>query len=781
VSAAVLFLLAALAPQQPAVSASVDRTDVLVGEIVTLTIRVEVEGSDPAHIGDPVLSGFEVRGSRDITRVTMQGATPRRTVTREVRLLATSPGTARVGPIRVRWGTQALETNAIAVKVTAPSAAHVTAVAPHLRRVLDTLRPRPAGDDVVVSVLTLPDSVLLGDQLDLVTLAWFPRDVRTQLRTPPTLEPPDVQGVWSYQQTTNPGVAASRQVNGHWYDLYASHQVVFPLSAGPVQVGRATVTYIQPLSYSFLSRELQHEVQSESLTVAVLPQPLAGRPAGFSGAAGRDLTVFMTTPDSALPPGGAATVEVAVSGAGNVALWPEPEVAWPVGVRVYPSDTEVESSLRDGEISGVKRFHYLVIADSAGTHLVPGLRYPYFDTGSKTYSVASGPGIRLLAPPGTMAAPPRPLPAPPFPRESADVAARALAAPVWLWVLVLVLPPLLVVLPTVARWVSRRRPRPMTAEDREVLALEALERELRAALEQRVGAAAQGEGTPLADALRAAGVEASLALHVARVRDRLRFAVFGPQGVSDREELSAEVREVLRALAGETPGAERRQLVAALVLVCAALPLSSAGAQAPRPEALYHAGAFRAAADSFAARALREPNVAAYWYDLGAAFYRLGEDGRARAAWVRAARLAPRRHEVRQALDLLPPDPLAADVAPILPMTPGELVLAGLSAWVLGWLLVAFRRTRRLGGAVLLVACASAGAAAYVRARYHEPIAIVLADDVPLRAAPFGSAEPLRQVGAGDAVRVEEVRGPWFLVTRGGAAGWVRQGEIARL
>ncbi len=780
-SALLLAVLALATPQQPTVSASVDRTDVLIGEIVTLTIRVEVVGADPARIGDPVLSGFEIRGSRDITRVTMDGTTPRRTLTRELRLLATTPGVARVGPIRVRWGTHTVETAAVTVTVTAPSAARVTAVAPHLQRVLDTLRPTPVGDDVVVVVLALPDTVLLGDQLDLVTLAWFPREVRTQLRTPPTLQPPDVQGVWSYQQTTNPGVAASRQVAGRWYDLYASHQVVFPLTAGAVRVGQATVTYIQPLSYSFLSRELQHEVQSESLRVTVRPQPAAGRPAAFSGAAGRDLAVSMTTPDSALPPGGAATVEVTVSGVGNVALWPEPDVAWPVGVRVYPSDTQVETELQDGQIAGMKRFRYLVIADSAGVHLVSGVSYPFFDTSRRRYVVATSPGLRLVAPPGTVTAPPRPLPAPPFPREGPGLAGRAVAVAPWLWVLALLLPPALVLGPLVARRVRWDRRAPVSAEEREVQALEALERELRAALVQRVGEAAQAEGTSLADALRAAGVEASLALHVTRVRDRLRYAVFGPQGVSDREELSAEVREVLRALSGEMPGAERRQLVAALVLVCCVLPTVRASAQAPRPEDLYAARAFRAAADSFALRVTREPTVAAYWYGLGAAFYRLGEDGRARTAWVRAARLLPRRAEIQNALALLPGDPLGREIVPVAPVTPTEVLLGAFGAWVLGWLLVALRRTRRLGVGVVLLALAFAASAGYLRKRYREPAAIVLADDVPLRAAPFGSADVVRRVAAGDAVRVDEVRGPWFLVRRGDAAGWVRRGEIARL
>src|SRR2546422_10445793 len=71
-------------------------------------------------------------------------------------------------------------------------------------------------------------------------------------------------------------------------------------------------------------------------------------------------------------------------------------------------------------------------------------------------------------------------------------------------------------------------------------------------------------------------------------------------------------------------------------------------AQGPSAEALYAAGALRAAADSFAARAAAEPRTAAHWYNVGATLYRAGADGKAAAAWAVAARLAPRRSEERR-------------------------------------------------------------------------------------------------------------------------------------
>jgi Flp pilus assembly protein TadD len=633
----------------------------------------------------------------------------------------------------------------------------------------------------MVEVLALPESVMLGGQLDLVTLAWFPRAVRQQLRTPPTLAPPDVQGVWAYRQASTAGVVASRRIGGVWYDLYASHQIVFPLATGTVAVGRATVSYVQPLSYSFLSRELQHEVQSESLAVHVTPQPAAGRPTAFSGAAGTDLTVDLTASETTLPPGGAATVDLVLAGTGNVALWPEPEVAWPGGLRVYPSGVEIETDLADGRIAGTKRFRFLVLADSAGAHLVPGVGYPYFDTRRARYDVATAGGLRLVAPAGTSAALTRPLPAPPRVRAAPSLADRVARTARWAWLLVLVVPPLTVGLVLARHRIRLPRRRTAGPRDREALALAALDGELRAALMRRLGPSGHQEGAPLSAALRAAGVEASLAQHVARVRDRLQHAVFGPRGVTDPDELAAEVHEVLRALAGEAPGAERRQLVQAGVVLALCVGAATAGAQAPRPEELYAAGAFRAAADSFVTRVTREPHVPAYWYDLGAAYYRLGEDGRARAAWIRAARLAPRDPEIRGALQLLPADPAGRDIVPVVPFRPAEAVLTAAVLWVVGWAAVLRRRLRRAGVALVLAAVVAAFAGWQVAEWYRRPVAIVLADHVPLRVAPYGSADASRPLAAGDAVRIRRYHGPWLLVARPGGLGWVQVGEVARL
>src|SRR5207245_9683165 len=146
-----------------------------------------------------------------------------------------------------------------------------------------------------------------------------------------------------------------------------------------------------------------------------------------------------------------------------------------------------------------------------------------------------------------------------------------------------------------------------------------------------------------------------------------------------------------------------------MALVASARP---AAAQTMSAEALYDAGALRAAADSFAARAAAEPRVPAHWYDLGATWYRAGADGKATAAWARAARLAPRDLLVRRARELLPaPDAASEALLTMGLATPGEWALGAGLCWVAMWIAVAARRRRTVVLGLSLVTIAAGGGA----------------------------------------------------------------------
>jgi hypothetical protein len=787
----VALLTAAALVQGAEVTASVDRTRLRVGEELQLTVRTRTRTADPVDIMLPALTGFAVVGSRDMTEVAFSGGTgSTRTTVRELRLRAQQPGALLIGSVRARQGGSVVSTDPILITVDSAAERGGLALSPLARALLESTPPPVSrrADRVAITMLVPNDTVFTGEQVDLIVAAWIPRELRERMRRPPLLTLVTPEGVWAYPATTSSGsgaAALSRQVGGRWMDLFVTHQVVFPLGPGRLIIPPASLEYALPVTFSFFSREERYTLRSDSIALAVLPLPQAADHPGV-GVVGQGLSLELGVDPAATRVGEPIDASVTIRGVGNVALWPPPDpgLSWPAGFRVYPAQTEVQVAPEAGRVAGAKTFHFLAVPDSSGSFVLPQLRYPYFNPGSGRYEVASTRPQTVVVAPGAEPRATRVLP-PVLPRigaQSTDAMSRTVG---WQgWLAILLVPPLVA-------WWARRRARPAADPEPQLPSprltpLGGLEREFLAVLASHVSDPVARDGDGLAQALRAAGVESAVADHVKRLRDRLRAARYGPRGLGDAAELGAEIQQVLRVLGadGSGAGSRRPHAIVGLVLVAGLAAAMPVRAQGPSPEALFAAGALRAAADSFAARAEREPREPSHWYNLGATLYRAGADGKATAAWTRAARLAPRAAEIRRALRLLPPqDEPSGELLRVGWATPAEWALGGAAAWVVLWLAVAAGMRRP---AILTVLGASAVAAGAMGAlewrRRDRPVVVVIAESAPVRAAPYGGASAATTIPAGGALLAGRSYGPWREVhRRDGIHGWVLGGEIAGL
>ena len=772
------------------VTASVDRTHLTVGEEVTLTVRARTRTAEPVEIMLPPLTGFAIVGSRDMTEVAITGTNASvRTTVRELQLRAEQPGALLIGPVRARQGRSVESTDPILVTVDSAADRFTVSLSPLARSLLESA-PAPVShrvDRVALTVLVPSDTVYAGQQVDLIAAAWIPRELRQRMRRAPLLTLNAPEGVWAYPATASSGVALSRQVSGHWLDLFITHQVVFPLASGRLIVPPASVEYALPVTFSFFSREESYTLRSDSIAITVLPLPPALAPPG-TDVVGRALTLDLHVDPATTRVGEPVEAAVTINGVGNVALWPEPALKWPAGFRVYPAQTEVRIAAQGGRVAGSKTFRFLAVPDSSGNFVLPEVRYPYFDAGTGKYETASTLPRGLAVAAGAEPRAARALP-PLLSRRGERAIDRLSRQAGWQgWLAVVLVPPLVA-------WLARRRWRrtaaaePARRDGPQLTRLGRLEQEFLAMLTSHVPDAFARDGDGLAQALRAAGVDSAVADHVKRLRDRLRAARYGPRGLGDAAELAAEIEQVLRVLGGGGEGAggsgtrRPRTLVASSLLLFVVAIRTSA--QAPSPEALYEAGALRAAADSFAARAAADPRDAAHWYNLGATLYRAGADGKATAAWARAARLAPRDPTIVRARNLLPaPDPITERLLGVGWGTPTEWGIAAAVGWVALWLTVAVgaHRRRVLLLAFGALAAGAAGLGVSEMLRRDQPVAVVVVDAAPVRNAPYGGASAAATILAGGALLVGRSYGPWREVRRGdGIHGWVLESEIAGL
>ena len=781
-----LLLVQGIAPD---ITASVDRTRIFVGDQVTLTVEVRVSGGESPRLELPPLDGFSVLGTREAAEVSLQGVDGlTRTAVRALTLQAERPGRLVIGPVRVRVGDRVAATEPLTIVVDSAAAFSATTLGPAARSLLAGAAPPPRGDQVALSIVLPERPPRIGQQLDLLLAAWFPRDLRTRLRRPPQLTLQTPQAVWALPPSAPSDVVLSRQVRGRWMDLYAVHQVLFPLTPGRIVVPPSSMTYAVPQSFSFFSTEERYSLTTDSASLTVLSLPLAGRSEDDQGVVAADLHLDIETTPAEARVGEPVELAVTLRGTGNPSLWPPPALRLPPAFRSYSGETTTRIGALEGRVGGTKTFRYMLVPDSAGAFLLPAVRYPYFDSDAGDYRVLTVGARSIVATPGSDPQASRPLPPllPAGARSWADRVAGALGLPGWL--AIVLLPPALV------WWRSRRRI-PVAAPAAapiEGTRLGDLERQFLKVLTARVADAPAREGAGLVRALQVAGVDRSVALRAVHVRDRLRAARYGPRGVEDLKSLHAELEQVLRALESERVGRRSRASrlgasLAVLLSFCAAgAAVRAQGMEnVTGAEALYRAGALRAAADSFAARAAADTLNPAHWYDLGAALYGSGADGKAIAAWVTAQRLAPRNAVIRQARTLLPPpDGITEDLLAVGPVTPGECGLVAAALWVACWGAALLVRRRAVAAVLGFLALGAALVGQIERHRRARPVGVIVSAATPVRAAPYGSASASIVLEPGVAVLVEDQfnGGQWLRVRRpDGVQGWVQAGQVARL
>lgn len=761
----------------PSVMVSVDRDRVTPGEVIVFTVRVTSNLTDPIRVDLPSLGGFELESRSERSDVST-GQNGGRSTLIEFHLRANTPGEWRLGPVTVRQGIASDQSEPLTVRIEGGAPAPVTAsLSSRLARIIQRAPPPDVLGQGGITVALSDSNVVVGEQVDVVTIAWFDREIRQQLRRAPTVESPRLEGVWSYPQPVPGGIAASRQVGGKWYDLFILHQVAFPLTPGKVAVSPARLQYSVPLAFQFFSQEERYKLETQPTSFQVRALPDNGRQPDFAGAVGHGITLSQTVNPGAGKQGEAFNAEVIVRGEGNVALWPQPDLRWPHGARIYPEAPEEQVAMKDGHLAGAKVFRFLVLADSAGTLSLPALRYSYFDPTTSRYESSSAAGTTFVVAPrgeggGSRAEPP------PIRLDSRRPVARELMdhlIPAAWWALLGL--PLLILL-------IQRRPR--RAVIKEIAkadpgnSLGGAERRLDLALRALVPSAEERDDGSLARALRRVGLDAALAEEVARLRDRLRTARFAPDGGAAPQALIKDVDTTIAKLgSSSTPGQRRwkRRVGLASLLLLAWSGTTKAQAA---PEQLYEAGAYRAAADGFRLKADLEPEVPTRWLNLGDAAYRAGLDAAALAAWTRAARLAPRDPGIQRALLLLPPaDAAAARWLWISPFTPEELWFAGMIVWFAGWAGILIGRKFRgrwivlLGGAVVLFSGSET-----LTYWYESPVAVAAAN-ATLRMSPHELAPSVGEVPELGAVRVQLTRGPWYRVTAtGGQEGWMRAEDL---
>ena len=220
------------------------------------------------------------------------------------------------------------------------------------------------------------------------------------------------------------------------------------------------------------------------------------------------------------------------------------------------------------------------------------------------------------------------------------------------------------------------------------------------------------------------------------------------------------------------------------------------GAEFNAANKLYAEGKFAAAASAYE-HILHSGAVSpALWFNYGNAEYKLGQAGRAIAAYRHAELLAPRDDEVRANLNFVRKQVEGPTLREswwenwLGAFTLNEWAVLAAGAFWLTFILFAVRQIRpawrsRLRGLttgiviITILSCAGLGAATTIH--FSQQTAVVIASEATARSGPFTEAQDAFKVRNGAELAVLNRRENWLQVSDGsGRIGWLpaRQVEI---
>lgn len=135
-------------------------------------------------------------------------------------------------------------------------------------------------------------------------------------------------------------------------------------------------------------------IESEPMSVEIIPFPKEGQPSTFINAVGKfDITYSLSQRSSNINDG--IKLRIIVSGNGNLDQLRINDLKLPLALKTYLPETFDSLTYDARGLSGTRTFEFVVIPRSGGTFRLAPIQFSYFDPDNKTYKTISGDSIVL--------------------------------------------------------------------------------------------------------------------------------------------------------------------------------------------------------------------------------------------------------------------------------------------------------------------------------------------------------------------------------------------------
>ncbi len=142
----------------------------------------------------------------------------------------------------------------------------------------------------------------------------------------------------------------------------------------------------------FFGRTVRQVVNSKPVTIEVLSLPREGKPTGFSGLAG-NFNISANVDKQSVKTNEAISLNVKISGVGNIKMVPTPNVELPPDFEKYEPKVSEKIDRAENGVSGHKTYEYVLIPRHPGIQKIKPVMFSYFDVTLKQYKILRTPEI----------------------------------------------------------------------------------------------------------------------------------------------------------------------------------------------------------------------------------------------------------------------------------------------------------------------------------------------------------------------------------------------------
>lgn len=388
------------------IATSVDRT--VVGVNQTFTLTVEISGDKANSGGDPKipdLSAFAVSMGSSGTSQNIQLINGKMTVSKSMTFtfMATTIGKFEIPPATIIFNGNTFSSKAIKIEI-------VQSSAPQRQPGQRGTRPSPGTgaeeqidqESLFLHVTASKNKVYVNEPV-ILSYKIYTNVTVTQYGMSKL---PNTAGFWVEEFPLGNQPKTYEEIyKGRKYIVAEIRRVaMFPTDAGKktispmeiecsvrVQTRRRSI-FDSFFDDPFFGRSIRKVVNSQPVTIDVLPLPDEGKPSNFSGLVG-NFNISASVDKKNVKTNDAISLKVKINGSGNVKMIPNPVVDVPPDFEKYPPKESETINRTETGVNGSKIFEYVLIPRYPGKQTIKPVTFSYFDVNKRAYQYLRTPEL----------------------------------------------------------------------------------------------------------------------------------------------------------------------------------------------------------------------------------------------------------------------------------------------------------------------------------------------------------------------------------------------------